>query len=606
MNGYMGKILVVDLTNGEIKDEPLNEDYVQRFIGGSGLACRYLYDMLDADTDPLGPQNALLFMAGPLAGTTAPSCSRYVICGRSPLTGLWGEANSGGFFGPEMRFAGYDGILIQGRSPEPVYLHIEDGAAELRDATKLWGEGSYKTQQLIKQELDDKKVRIACIGPAGENCVKFAAVMNDDGSAAARTGMGAVMGSKQLKAVAVRGHGKAPLADPERFAVLAREALADIKEDITADILRETGSAGTLDYSMMLGDAPAGYFNQGSFEGGGKLSGSVMAETILSGPFACYGCPIACKRRVTVDKYGLNKTKGPEYETVCALGTMLLIDDLPAVTYLGHLCDDYGMDTISTGSTIAFAYHLFEQGVIGTQETGGIELRSGDPDLAIQLIEMIAQRQGFGDVLAEGSRLAGRKYGCEDQAVQVKGMEVAMHDPRAMSSMALVYATSPIGGSHNQSDMYFVELGRSMEELGIVSEDRFAEEGKARMVARHQDFRSFCNALIICYFANPQAQTMVDLLSSATGREISIDDAMAAGERIWNLKRALNIRLGQTRKDDRLPKPLLVPLKEGGTEGHVPNLDAMLAEYYQARGWNPKTGEPKKEKMLALGLGDII
>jgi len=602
MNGYMGKLLVVDLSNGKIEDEPLNEDYVRRFIGGSGLACRYIYDMVDADTDPLGPENPLFFMAGPLTGTRAPSCGRFVICARSPLTDLWGEANSGGFFGPEMRFAGYDGIVVKGQSPEPVYLRVEDGRAELRRASHLWGKSTYETQTLIREELGDEKVRVACIGPAGENLVKFAAVMSDHGSAAGRTGMGAVMGSKRLKAVAVRGHQEVSLADAERFAALARQALAAIREDITTAILRETGTAGSLDYSMMLGDAPARYFTQGSFPEGTNLSGSAMAETILTGNYACYGCPIACKRKVKVDKYGLSETKGPEYETVCALGTLLLLDDLAAVAYLGHLCDAYGLDTISTGSAIAFAHYLFEQGIIGPEETNGLELRWGDPDSVAKLIEMIAHRRGFGDLLAEGSRLVGRRYGAEELAVQVKGLEVAMHDPRAMSAMALVYATSPIGGSHNQSDMYLVELGKAIEELDIVSTDRFEIKGKAPVVARHQDWRSFCNALILCYFANPPVQTVVELLSSATGWEVGLDEAMAIGERIWNLKRALNLRLGLRREDDRLPKLLLRPLEEGGTEGHVPDLERMLEEYYRVRGWDPATGAPTMEKLLALGL----
>ena len=602
MNGYMGKLLIVDLTSGEIGDEPLKEDYVRRFVGGSGLACRYLYDMIDASTDPLDPANPLFLMAGPLTGTAAPSCGRYVVCARSPLTGLWGEANAGGFFGPEMRFAGYDGIVVKGRSPEPVYLHVEDGRAELRDATHLWGEDTYRTQALIREELGDEKVRMACIGPAGENLVRFAAVMSDQGRAAGRTGMGAVMGSKRLKAVAVRGHQKVPLADGERFAALARQALAAIREDITTAILRETGTAGSLDYYMVLGNAPVRYFTRGSFPEGEKLSGSTMAETILTGTYSCYGCPIACKRRVKVEEYGLSETKGPEYETVCALGTLLLLDDLAAVAYLGHLCDAYGLDTISAGSTIAFAHHLFEQGVIGPSEVGR-ELRWGDPETVAELIEMIAHRRGFGDVLAEGSRLMGRRYGAEELAVQVRGLEVAMHDPRAMSAMALVYATSPIGGSHNQSDMYLVDLGRAIEELDIPTTDRFEMKGKAPIVVRHQDWRSFCNALILCYFANPPVQTVVGLLSSATGWEVGLDEAMAIGERIWNLKRVLNFRLGLRREDDRLPKLLLKPLEEGGTEGHVPDLERMLEEYYEARDWDRGMGQPSREKLEGLGLG---
>ncbi len=605
MGGYMDKLLAVDLSSGEVKDEPLNMEYIQQFMGGSGLACRYLYDMVDANTDPLGPENPLFFMAGPLTGTRAPSCGRFVVCARSPLTGLWGEANSGGFFGPEMRFAGYDGILIKGKAPEPVYLRIADGKATLRDAKHLWGKDTYETQEAIRGEVGDAKIRVACIGLAGENLVKYAAIMSDKGRAAARTGMGAVMGSKNLKAVAVRGNGQVPLAEEERFKTIVREMLSVLEEDTLTEAFRVTGTAGTLDYLMLLGSTPNRYFTQGEFPEAEALSGSTMAETILTGHSTCYGCPVACGRNVEVKegKYKLMETKGPEYETVAALGTLLLIDDLPAVAYLGHLCDACGLDTISTGSTIAFAHYLFECGVIGPAETGGLILQWDDPDTVADLIGMIARREGFGDTLAEGSRRLGRRYGAEELAAQVSGLELGMHDPRAFSSMALVYATSPLGGSHNQSDMYWVESGRSLEEFGIPMTDRFQVKGKAEIVARHQDWRSFCNALIVCYFSNAPAQSYIDLLAAATGWGMTLDDILFAGERMWNLKRAFNHRLGLTRADDRLPQLLLQPLSEGGTQGHAPDLELMLEEYYEARGWDPQTGKPSREKLQELELG---
>ncbi len=605
MNGYLGKLLVVDLTSGKIEDEPLNEDYARQFTGGSGLAARYLYDSLDPDLDPLNPANPLFFMTGPLTGTRAPSCGRFVVCARSPLTGLWGEANAGGFFGPEMRFAGYDGIIIKGKSPEPVYLHIANGKATLRGARRLWGKGAYETQETIRQEAGDAKTRVACIGPAGENLVKYATIMNDEGRAAGRTGMGTVMGSKNLKAVAVRGNGQVSLAEEARFKTIVREMLSIIKDDSLTEVLRVTGTAGTLDYLMYLGSVPNRYFTEGEFPEAYALSGSTMGETILTGRSTCYGCPVACGRKVEVKegRYKLKETKGPEYETVAALGTMLLIDDLPAVSYLGHLCDAYGLDTISTGSTIAFAHYLFGSGVIGPADTGGLALRWGDPDTVAELIGMIARREGFGDALAEGSRRLGQRFGAEELAIQVNGLELGMHDPRAFPAMALVYVISPLGASHNQSDMYWVESGRSVDELGIPMSDRFQAEGKAQIVARHQDWRSFCNALIVCYFSNAPVQSYADLLAAATGWEVTLDDILLAGERIWNLKRSLNNRLGLTREDDRLPKLLLAPLNEGGTEGHVPDLELMLREYYQARDWDPETGKPSREKLEGLGLG---
>ncbi len=607
MDGYMGKLLVVDLSSGEIKDEPLNVDYVRRFIGGSGLACRYLYDMVDADTDPLGPENPLFFMAGPLTGTRAPSCGRFVVCARSPLTSLWGEANSGGFFGPEMRFASYDGIIIRGRSPKLVYLWVQDGRAELRDAGHLWGKDTFKTQAAIKEELGDPRVRVACIGPAGENQVLLANIIHDHARAAGRGGMGAVMGSKNLKAVAVRGHGRIPVADEERLKELARQVIEVLKDDFLSDMLHETGTACAMEQLNYLGSLPSRYYTQGVFEGVETLSGGFMADTILTGTSACYGCVVGCGRKVAVSegRYTFPEIDGPEYETICALGTTLLIDDLAAVSWLGHLCDGYGMDTMSAGGTIGFAHYLFQEGVIGSQGTGGLTLRWGNPDTVVELLGQMARREGFGALLSEGSRRLGQRFGVEELAVQVKGLEVAYHDPRALSAMALVYSTSPIGASHNHSDMYWVEVGRSLEELDIPFTDRLEDTGKGTLVARHQDWRGVTNALVMCIFNNAPAQYHADLFNAATGRQETLDSLLHIGERIWNLKRAFNCRLGLTRADDRLPQLLLQPLSEGGTQGHVPDLELMLREYYEVRDWDPVTGKPSREKLLSLGMEEM-
>ena len=603
----MGRLLSVGLSSGQIEDEPLNEAYAREFIGGSGLAARYLYDLLDPGLNPSHSANPLFFMAGPLTGTAAPSCGRHVVCARSPLTGLWGEANSGGFFGPEMRFAGYDGIVIKGCSPEPVYLYVEDGAAQLRDAAHLWGMDTYQTQALIKEELDDEKIRIACIGPAGEKRVTFAAVMNDHGRAAGRTGMGAVMGAKRLKAVAVRGHGRVPLADPEGFQETVQHILGILKDDFVAEALRSMGTANVVEYFMLLGDMPSRYFTQGEFEGAERISGATMAETILTRSATCYRCPIACGRQVSLaDRYGIERVDGPEYETISAYGTLLLIDDLEGIAYVGHLCNAHGLDTISAGATIAFAYHLYEQGIVDQKETGGLELRWGDIRPAIRLTEMIARRQGFGDLLAEGSLALGRRYGVEDLAVQVNGLEVPMHDPRAAVGMALTYATSPRGACHNQGDMYLVDQGQTIEELGIVSGDRFESSAqKAGVTARCQNWRSLYNALIMCHFVSPPAESILALLNGATGWDLALEDLAIIGERIWNLKRAFNHRLGLTAANDRLPKLLLEPLSDGGAAGNVPDLGLLLREYYDVRGWDPSTGRPTPEKLEGLGLSFV-
>ncbi len=604
MNGYLGKLLVVDLTSGKIEDEPLNEGYVQQFIGGSGLACRYLYDSLDPDTSPLNPVSPLFLVTGPLTGTRAPVCGRHVVCARSPLTGIWCESHVGGFVGAELRFAGYDGVIIRGRSPKPVYLWVQDGRAELREAGHLWGKDTFETQDIIKEELGDPRVRVACIGPAGENQVLLANIIHDDARAAGRGGMGALMGSKNLKAVAVRGHGRIPVADEERLKELAREVIEVLKDDFMSDMLHATGTACAMDQLNYLGSLPSRYYTQGVFDTE-TLNGGYMADTILTGTSGCYGCVVRCGRKVATSegRYTFSEIDGPEYETICSLGPILLIDDLAAISWLGHLCDSYGMDTMSAGSTIGFAHYLFQEGVIDSQDTGGLTLQWGDPDTVAELLGQMARREGFGVLLGEGSRRLGQRFGAEELAVQVKGLEVGYHDPRAFSSMALVYSTSPIGASHNHSDMYWVEVGRSVEELGIPFTDRLEDAGKGSLVARHQDWRSVTNALIVCIFNNAPAQYHADLLNAVTGRQETLDSLLHIGERIWNLKRAFNNRLGLTRAHDRLPKLLLQPLAEGGTQGHVPDLELMLGEYYQARGWDPETGQPGREKLEELGLG---
>jgi len=608
MHGYWDRLLWVDLTRGRVSDEPLNAGYAEGFVGGSGLATRYLYDLIHADTDPLGPDNALIIMPGPLSGTRAPSCGRHTLVARSPLTGLLGESNVGGFVGAELRHAGYDGIVFTGHSPTPVWLYVRDGWAELRDADGLWGLDTFETQARIKRTLGDQRVRVGCIGPAGENQVRYAAVMHDHARAAGRTGLGAVMGAKQVKALAVRGTGHVPLADETHFDDMARDMTTLLKDDLVSQILRTTGTGGTLDYLHFLGALPIRYFTQGEWWEAAEISGNTMAETILTGVEGCYRCPIACGRRVTIPegRYATEGAiKGPEYETLGALGSQLLIGDLAAVTYLGHLCDRLGLDTISTGNTIALACYLFQEGIIGPMETGGLELKWGDPDAVADLVEEVAYRQGFGEMLAEGTRRFAEQYGATDLAVHCNGMSLPMHDPRAYSGMALVYLTSPIGGSHNHSDYYWVENGRVMEELDILSPGRHEDAGKAIHVIRHQNWNSLINALVACTCSNAPATSYIELLNAATGRDLDTPAALGIGERIFNLKRVLNIRLGYTPQGERLPGLLRRALSQGGTDGFVPNETLLLSEYYQARDWDPATGRPSERKLASLGLTEV-
>ncbi|MGB8648880.1 MAG: aldehyde ferredoxin oxidoreductase family protein [Anaerolineae bacterium] len=617
MNGYTGQILFVDLATGAIHTEELNRGYAEQYLGGSGLAARYLYDWLDAATDPLGPDNPLVFLTGPLTGSGGPSAGRFVVCARSPLTGLWGEANAGNFFGPELKFAGYDGIVVRGRASAPVYLHITPDTVELRDATHLAGKTTFDTGDALRAELKDEHAVVAAIGPAGEKLVKYALILASSSrptakkGIAGRCGMGAVMGSKNLKAIAVRGSRhhhthKLHLHDPERFRAAMLSAQRFLSDDINTELFRAVGSSGAIDYLGLLGDLPAKYWTQGTFDYG-KISGNLMAETILSGRSTCHACMVSCGRRVAqAGDYVIPHAEGPELETLVAFGALTLTDDLHALTYIGSQCDALGLDSITAGSTIAFAYYLREQGIMPASDTQGIDLRWGDPALTLKLVDQIAQRQGLGELLALGTRALGARYDVEGLAVQVNGMELAMHDPRAVAGMAVAYTTSPIGGSHNQSDFFLVETGRAMEALGIETMDRFESAGKAKYVAMHQDWRSFNNALVLCYFPNPPVQEFCDMVSAATGYDVTLENVLKYGERMWNLKRALNLKLGlQPRRTEKLPALLMQPLADGGTEGHVPDFDLMLKEYYVHRDWDWGTGRPNNDRLQALGMGDI-
>ncbi len=604
------KLLIVDLTSGDIHEEAIDPAYARDYIGGSGLAARMLWNSLDPQRDPLDPASPLLWMTGPLTGTGGPTNGRSSICARSPQTGLWGESNIGGFVGSELRYAGYDGLLITGRANAPVYLWIHKGQAELRDASHLWGKtDTMETQRILKAEVAEPMARVACIGLAGENHVPYAAILSDHGRLAGRTGTGAVMGSKNLKAIAARGAGRLTFARDATYKRLRVEANKALREENMTAVYHETGTAGGADYLEMLGDMPQKYWTQATFEGVERISGARMAETILTGKTACQGCVIGCGRAVTIHDgpYATGgEVKGPEYETVASFGSQLLIDDLPAIVALANRCDAVGIDTISAGNTIALAYLLFDRGLMTTQDTGGLELRWGDAKPCFELIEQIARRDGIGALVAQGSKALAAHFHAEELAVHVNNLEVPMHDPRAMTGTALVYVTSPRGACHNQSDYFTIEMGGSIDRLGIPMTDRLEDGGKAAYVARHQDWRTVCNSLVMCFFASANLDTVVDLLSAATGHDWTLDEMMLAGERAWNLKRAYNIRLGLTRATEKLPKLLLEPLPDGGQAGHVPDMDSMLKEYYAARGWDEATGRPTQSKLKELGLDRLM
>jgi aldehyde:ferredoxin oxidoreductase len=604
MNGYLGQLLVVNLTTGHTETRALAPDMLRAAIGGSALGAELLYPYLTKDLDPLGPDNPLLIIGGPLTGTAGPSVGRFTVCAKSPATHLWGETNCGGFFGPELRFAGYDGLLIMGRASARAYLWIHNDHIELRPADNLWGRAdTYETQTRIRAEVGEKLARVLCIGEAGEKLIPYALVLCDHGRVGGRTGMGAVMGSKNLKAIAVRGTNKIPIARAVDFSQLRSASNHDLRNITSTTVFRELGTANGADYFHYIGEMPKRYFTSGTFEGVEKISGSAMKETILTGVSACHACVIACGRKVTLP--GEGESKGPEYETVVGFGPSLLVDDLAAITRLGHLCDAAGLDTISMSGVVGLAYLLHSEGLLSAEEAGGA-LHWGDPSGAERLIHMALRGEGLGAVLRQGAKALGRHCGAEELAVQVNNLEVAYHDPRAASGMALVYATSPRGACHNQSDYFMVDIWNDVADgIGTQMHDRHGLAEKAESVAKHQDWRTVYNALVLCIFAQVPAFTVLNLVNALTGFDYELFELLALGERAWNIKRAINHRLGLTRANDKLPKLLLQPYPDGGSAGFVPDLPAMLSGYYAARGWDAETGRPTRATLERLHLSHM-
>ncbi|HKY54400.1 MAG TPA: aldehyde ferredoxin oxidoreductase family protein [Anaerolineales bacterium] len=600
----MQPILKINLTTGESQEYTIPKQWETDFLGGASLAARILYSSLTRVLDPLSPEAPLLFMMGPMTGTSGPTTGRFVVCGKGPATGLWAESNIGGFWGPELRAAGYDGLWITGRAETPIYLWLNGSRLEIRNAAHLWGMNTYTTQEKVKEEIGEKSARVCVIGQAGERQVLFASIMCDHGRMAGRTGMGAVMGAKNLKAIAVHGTNEIPVFDLAKYKPLRSESNRTLKDDNEAKVMREIGTSGVANYAEYLGSMPVKYYSRGSFENIDSISGAKMTDTILVGRSACQGCVIACGRVVKLSGDRM-KRKGPEHETMVGFGANLLNDNLESIVDLGELCDRYGMDSISTSNTIGLAFHLFENGIITERDTDGLLLKWGDVDAMEELVRLIGSREGIGDLMAQGSRRFAKHYGVEEEAVQVNGLEVAYHDPRGVSGMALSYATSPRGACHNQSDYFFVDWGHTQESLGIDFYPRHAQSEKAANVAKHQDWRTVFNAIVMCIFANVEPEMQVNLINAACGLDWTIQDMMKAGERAWNLKRAINNRMGLTRANDKLPKALLEPFPDGGSAGFVLDFESMLASYYQARGWDLETGKPSPQKLIELELEDV-
>lgn len=596
----MQKILKIDLTRRKTSHLEIPEAWERQYLGGASLATRLLFERLTAQLDPLSPEAPLLVLNGPLSGTSGPAVGRTIICARSPATRLWGESNIGGFWGSELRSAGFDGLWIEGKASEPLYLSIDARGAEFHPAFHLWGDDTYQTMAAVESELEGKKVRVAAIGPAGETLIPYALIMSDHGRVAGRTGMGAVMGAKFLKAIAVHGEANIPLADENAYKLLRTEANRGLRSDPVTLAARELGTASVADYYDYLGEMPKHYFQDGSFPEELQITGTAVARDLLVGVKACHACVIACGRVVRLAD-GV-KRKGPEYETLVGFGPNLGLNDPVTATRLGELCDRFGMDSISASNTIGLAFRLYEMGLIDEQETGGLKLTWGNADSAEILVRQIAQHSGFGEELAGGALSLARRYGAEEEAVQVNGLEAPYHDPRGFSGNALVYATSPRGACHNQSDYFLAETGQVHSCLGMESFHPLAGAEKAANVAIHQDWRTACNSMILCYFSNIPPHNAVELVNAACGYNWTIEDLLRCGERGWNLKRMINAGFGLTGQNDRLPSAMLRPYRDGVNDGFAPDLASMLSAYYRARGWEPASGLPSLARLHELDL----
>jgi len=599
MKGWIGKILRVNLTKGEWKSEDLDKSLAEKFIGGRGLGSKILYDEIDPKVDPLSQDNKLVLATGPLTGTSASAAGRYMAITKSPLTGTIACSNSGGHFGAEMKFAGFDMIILEGKSRGPVYLYVEDGKVEIREAKHLWGKTTHEATDKVILETD-MDAKVACIGPAGDKQVRFACIINDKHRAAGRSGVGAVMGSKNLKAVAVKGTGSITLADKEAFRKATLDGFQKIEANpVTSKGLPTYGTAILVNIINASGIFPTRNFQESVFEGAEKISGEMIADRILVRNRACFACPIGCGRvvKVTNPKYECF-SEGPEYESDWSMGACCGVDNLDAIAKGNYLCDILGLDPISTGVTIACAMELFERGIISSKEVGR-PLNFGDADVMVEMVRAIGYREGFGDALAEGSYRMAERFGHPEYSISVKKQEFPAYDGRGAQGMGLQYATSNRGACHVRGYMTSPEI------LGNpVKLDPFETKDKAQWDKTFQDLTAVVDSSGICLF-NTFAlggAEILEYLKAATGVKMDLGELMRTGERIWNLERLFNLRSGLSSKDDTLPERLLrEPIPSGPAKGKVVELDKMLPEYYQLRGWD-KDGIPTKEKLKELGL----
>jgi aldehyde:ferredoxin oxidoreductase len=614
--GYAGRYLRVDLSSGKIAKVGLPEELASQFLGGNGFGTKILWDEVSRDIDPLSPQNKLIFASGPLTGTIFPTAGRLEVISKSPLTGIYGDANAGGHFTPEMKRSGFDMIVFEGRSPKPVYLWVHNGEAEIRDASHTWGKGTHETENILRNDIGDNRVQVVSIGPAGESLVRYAAVMTH-GCAAARAGMGCVMGSKNLKAVAALGNLQIPIANPDEYVKTCLDAQKKILNNPFTPGLSRYGTPQLSVPMSEIGRFPTKNHQMGHFEFVDDISAERVERNHFVRRISCFACPIGCHHVVEVKE---GKHKGValvfEYETVNALGARVWNRDLDSIIKADYLCDDYGLDTISTGASIAFAMELHERGIL-TQKDTDLDLTWGNSDTVLELVARIAYRKELGNVLADGVRKAAQRIGrgSEYYAMHIKGQEISAQDGRAQQSMGLAQATSSRGADHLKGFPTIDEMGYPTEAVERYGKQYLPEivdgiqtKYKPMVVKDGEEFCAVIDSAGICKFGTlfPPAlywQPIATALALITGIEMTLPRLKMIGERIVNLQRMYNVRHGITRKDDQQPRRTLEEKSPSGrAKGHVVYLDRMLDEYYDLRGWDKTTGLPTDKKLNDLGL----
>jgi aldehyde:ferredoxin oxidoreductase len=627
---YQGRVLHVDLTEGKTWVETPTEEFYRKYGGGSAMGTYYLLKEMPPKVDALSPENVLTFFLGPSTGLPISGQSRMTANAKSPLTGAIGDSQCGGFFPAEMKWAGYDGIVIRGRSPKPVYLWIKNGDVKIRDAAHIWGKTTGEAEDILKSELGDIKVEVLQIGPAGENLVRFASIMNMVNRSNGRTGMGAVMGSKNLKAIIVRGSSNISAAHPKKLTQLFRDGTKRIPELPGVDFLHVHGTTGDVAGMHAAGGLPTHNFNSGQFEGYESISGELMTETILVDRDTCYSCTVRCKRVIETEYKGRKVSPrfgGTEYETMATYGSYCGVDNMHAIGLANQLSNEYGLDTISCGATIAFAMECFENGIIGLGDTGGIDLHYGNADSMVRMVEMIARREGFGDTLAEGSERAAQKIGknSADFLITSKGQEAPAHMPQAKRMMGLLYAVNAFGADHMSAEHDpFIEEGADdiavprINSLGFteLQEPGSITDEKIRFMAETQKVYSVSDTYCLCSFVYGvgwqvySPEETVEMLGYVTGWDnISLSEILEVGERRINLMRAFNAREGFGKEQDALQKKFFKPLLGPGPNEGVRYTSAQFAQmketYYRIMGWDTETGLPTQEKLESLGLGWI-